>query len=403
MNIESLQAWVTENPLLGFGAIILASVIIFLIARFVIARALIYLATRTDTKYDDIAVRNLRPFRIAWAAPLLVIYFFAYFWPDYQNAIEKTALLVILWLLAITFNALLSALNEIYESSPSFSGVSIQGYLDIVKILVLIVVLILSISLISGQSPVSLLTGLGALTAVLLLVFRDTILSIVASIQISTHDMIKEGDWIEVPSYDADGDVINMDLHTVKVQNWDKTISMIPTYKMIDVAYKNWRGMQESGGRRIKRSISIDMASIRFCDKNMVLRLGKIDLIHDFLEAKLQEIQKFHTEYRDKIDSPLDGPQITNVEIFRAYVEAYLRSRDDLHQEGLSFLVRALAPSPSGLPIEAYVFTKTTDWFAYEKIQAEIFDHLLAAASYFDLRVFQEPTGLDFANLVKTS
>jgi len=263
MNIESLQAWVAENQLLGFGVIILASVIIFLIARFVIARALIYLATRTDTKYDDIAVRNLRPFRIAWAAPLLVIYFFAYFWPDYQNAIEKAALLVILWLLAITFNALLSALNEIYESSPSFSGVSIQGYLDIVKILVLIVALILSISLISGQSPVSLLTGLGALTAVLLLVFRDTILSIVASIQISTHDMIKEGDWIEVPSYEADGDVINMDLHTVKVQNWDKTVSTIPTYKLVDGSFKNWRSMQRVMLSLMPLSIMVDHLMIR--------------------------------------------------------------------------------------------------------------------------------------------
>jgi miniconductance mechanosensitive channel len=397
MDTIALQQWIEANQFLALVILLLLSVLGFFIARLVIGRGLTYVAKRSETKYDDIIVKHLKPFRIAWLAPLIVIYIFADVVSDYQLIIEEAALFLILWVSLLTFNALLNALNEIYESRPDFTGVAIQGYLDILKILVVILGIIFSISMFTGKSPLVLLTGLGALTAVLLFVFRDTILSIIASIQISTYDLVKEGDWIEVPSYDADGDVLNMSLHTIKIQNWDKTITVIPTYKMTEVAYKNWRGMTESGGRRIKRSITIDMASIKFCEQEMLSRLQKIDLIHEYLKVKNQEIEQFLRENADKIDSPLDGPQITNVEIYRAYMAAYLRGRDDIHKEGMTFLIRSLAPGREGLPIEVYAFTKTTDWEAYENIQAEIFDHLLAAVPNFDLRVFQEPTGMDFA------
>jgi miniconductance mechanosensitive channel len=397
MDVVQLKLWIEQNQLLALMGLFLLSMVGFFVVRFLIARSLIYLAKRTETQYDDIVVRHLRPFRAAWLAPVIVIYIFADLFPAYQSVIEVLSLFLILWIAIITFNAILSAVNDIYESSPNFSGVSIQGYLDIVKIFAIILGVIFSISLFTGKSPLVLLTGVGALMAVLLLIFRDTILSIVASVQISTYDLVKEGDWIEVPSYGADGDVLNLSLHTIKVQNWDKTITVIPTYKMIEVGYKNWRGMQESGGRRIKRSISIDMASIRFCDQAMLKEFRKIDLISLYLENRLQEMDQFLLEHADSIDSPLDGPQITNVEIFRAYIAAYLKSRDDIHQEGMTFLIRSLAPGRSGLPIEVYAFTKTTDWLIYEKIQAEIFDHLLAVAPIFGLRVFQEPTGMDFA------
>jgi miniconductance mechanosensitive channel len=397
MDITQLQLWIEQNPLLALFAIVILSVVGFFIARFIIAQSLIYLANRTDTKYDDIIVRHLRPFRVAWLAPVIVIYIFAYLFPTYQSLIEQVALFLILWISILTINAIFSAANDIYESSPSYSGVSIQGYLDIGKILIMIVGVIFSISLFTGKSPLVLLTGLGAIMAILLLIFRDTILSIVASVQISSYDLVKEGDWIEVPSYGADGDVLNMSLHSIKVQNWDKTITVIPTYKMIEVGYKNWRGMQESGGRRIKRSISIDMGSIQFCDQSMLKEFRKIDLIRSYLETRLQAIDQFHREHADQINSPLDGPQITNLEIFRAYIAAFLKSRDDIHQEGMTFLIRSLSPGRSGLPIEVYAFTKTTNWVEYEQIQGEIFDHLLAAAPNFKLRVFQEPTGMDFA------
>jgi miniconductance mechanosensitive channel len=398
MNLDQIQSWILVNPFLSLVGVIILSVDGFFVARFLVGQGLNFLSKRTETEVDDIIVKHLHPYRIAWLVPLGLLYFFAYLLPDYQNILQNVALFFVLWVVVITINALLSALNEIYESRPGFSGVSIQGYLDILKISIFIVGLILSISLVTGDSPLVLLTGLGAMTAVLMLVFRDTILSIVASIQISSHDLIKEGDWIEVPSYGADGDVLNMDLHTIKIQNWDKTITVIPTYKIVDVAYKNWRGMQESGGRRIKRSILIDMNSIVFCDQDAISEFRKIDLIQDYLTERLRVIDQFRTDNAELIDSPLDGPQITNVEIYRSYIEAYLKNRDDIHQKGLTFLIRALAPARDGLPIEVYAFSKTTDWVKYEGIQGEIFDHLLAAAPVFGLQVFQEPTGLDFAS-----
>lgn len=399
MIITDIQDWILQNPLWAFGVAVLLSLLVFFITRSIIVRALFYFAKRTETKYDDIIVRNLHLFRAAWLAPLVIIYSFAYLVPEYELIIKKVALFLILWVSTLTINSLITAVNEIYESRPNFTGVSIQGYLEIAKILVVLVGIILSISLLTEESPMALLTGLGALTAILLLIFRDTILSLVASIQITTLDLVKEGDWIEVPSYGADGDVLSMTLHTIKVQNWDKTISIIPTYKMTEVAYKNWRGMTESGGRRIKRSISIDMTSIQFCDQQMIERFKKVDIIREYIDCKLEEIEAEIQQKGIELDSPLDGRQLTNVGTFRAYIEAYLKHNPDIHTEEMTFLVRQLAPGPTGLPIEIYVFTTTTEWAEYEGIKSDIFDHLLAAASYFDLRVFQEPTGLDFAGL----
>ncbi len=400
MDSAQLQQWIDQNPTLALIGILLLSLIGFLLARAVIARGLMGIAKRTKTIYDDIIVHHLRPFRVAWLAPLAVIYAFAPTLPFSQEIVETVTLFLILWVSTFTLNALLSAVNEIYEASPNYRGISIQGFLDIVKILVILLAGILSVSIFTGKSPLVLITGVGALTAVLLLIFRDTILSIVASVQISAHDLIKEGDWIEVPSYEADGEVLNMSLHTIKIQNWDKTITVIPTYRIVEVAYKNWRGMQESGGRRIKRSIAIDMGSIKFCDPEMLAEVRKIDLIQEYLVVRLQAMDNYRREKAAQIDSPLDGPQITNVEILRAYMAAYLRNRADIHQADetqMPFLIRSLDPNRAGLPIEVYVFAKTTDWVAYEQIQAEIFDHFLAAAAYFGLRVFQEPTGMDFA------
>lgn len=402
MITPEVQEWIVENPLMALVAAIGVSLLFFLIARGIIARGLYYLAGRTETRYDDIIVKNLHPFRAAWLAPLIAIYSLAYLVPEQQLLIEKGALFLILWVSLFTLNSLITAVNEIYENRPGFTGVSIQGYLDITKILVILVGIILSVSLVTEESPAALLTGLGALTAVLLLIFRDTILSLVASIQITTLDLVKEGDWIEVPSYGADGDVLNMTLHTLKIQNWDKTISVIPTHKMTEVPYKNWRGMTESGGRRIKRSISIDMASIKFCDEEMVARYEEIDLLKDYIARKREEIQEYNAAHGFNMENKLNGRQLTNVGTFRAYMNAYLRSNEEIHQKGMTFLVRQLASGPTGLPLEIYVFTKTTDWMEYEGIQADIFDHLLAAASYFDLRVFQEPTGIDFAALANS-
>lgn len=396
MDIFELQKWIQANPGLSAPAAIVVVLLLYGLSRIILGRGLTYLTQRTKNKYDDIIMGRVRPYRVAWLVPFLILYAFAHLAGEGQAIVQNVALFFILWITALSLNGLLDAFNQIYESSPAFTGVSIQGYLDIVKILILVVAIILSVSLLTGESPLLLLSGLGALTAVLMFVFRDTILAVIASIQISAHDLVKEGDWLEVPSYDADGDVLNMSLHTIKIQNFDKTISVIPTHKMVEVSYKNWRGMQESGGRRIKRALQIDKTSIRFCDADMLARYRKINLIADFIEKKQDSIQAYR-EKNPNIDSPLDGPQVTNVEIYRAYIEAFLKNHPDIHIKKMTLLVRELAPGPMGLPIEIYVFTKTTQWADYEHIQAEVFDHLLAVTGFFDLRLFQEPSGSDFA------
>lgn len=388
-----------SRTLLAALSVVALAAIAFALARFVFARWFIRLSDRSATRVDDLLVRYLRPERMAWLAPLLVLYLGARLFPEQQEIISKVALGVILWLVAITFISLLSAINTIYESRADYSGVSIAGYLDLAKLVIVFVVVILSITLVTDKSPVALLTGLGAMAAVLMLVFQDTILALVASIQIAANGLLREGDWVEVPAYDANGNVVNINLHTIRVRNWDMTYSVIPTSKIMEVSFRNWRGMVESGGRRIERAIRLDQLSVTFCSLEMLRRLQKIDLIADWLAERIAALEAHMHAHAEHYDWPLDGPQVTNVEVFVHYIEAYLKSRDDIHTTGMAFLVRVLEPAPTGLPVEVYVFTRTTDWVAYEAIQGQIFNHLLAAVRVFDLRVFQEPTGLDFARL----
>jgi miniconductance mechanosensitive channel len=403
MTIQDIQSWLdlspTWPPWIVAGTVLVSSLVVFLITRVFIARGLVYLAERTESQYDDIVVEQLRPFRLAWIAPLLVIYSSSGLLPDAAEFIRKTVLLLALWLIVITINSLLNAVNSIYEASRSYRGQPIQGYLDLAKIIVGVVGIILSITILTGESPVVLLSGMGALMALLLVLFRDTLLSFVASVQIQSNDLVKEGDWIEMPSYGADGTVIDMALHTVRVQNWDNTFTVVPTYKLLDTPFKNWRGMQESGGRRIKRAVHIDLNSIRFCDQAMIDRFTGIDLVKSYLETELAEMAP-----EGDADQPdqSNRQQITNMSVFRAYVISYLKNRPDIHGESMTFLVRQLAPGPTGMPLEIYVFTKTVDWIEYEAIQDEIINHLVAAAPQFDLRIFQEPTGGDFLSLARS-
>jgi len=382
------QTWLDSNPINPTIAVVVGALLVFLIARFVVARGLIYLTTRTQNKWDDILVKHLHPYRLAWVAPLVVFYLFAYLWPEAESLVETGSLFLIVWLVVLTFTSMLSAVNLIYESRATYTGVSIQGYLDLGKIVFLAVGAILSVSLITGQSPVLLLSGLGAIAAVLLLIFHDTILALVASIQIAANDLVREGDWIEVPGFNADGDVTNISLHSIKIQNFDKTFTVIPTYKLMDVSFKNWRGMSQAGGRRIKRSIFIDIQTIRFCDQVDMERLNKLGLLKDYIPTR---------SWSPDGASP-EKPRSTNVGAFMAYIEAYLRSRPDMHKD-MTLLIRHLDPGPNGLPIEIYVFSNTTVWEQYEAIQASIFDHLLAVIPEFELRVFQQPTGKDFTVL----
>jgi miniconductance mechanosensitive channel len=291
--------------------------------------------------------------------------------------------------LGLTLNELLSILNNASSKYDALKDRPIKGYIQIVKIILNAFIFIIVFAILSGQSVTYYISGLGALTAVLLLVFQDTILSFVASVQIGQNNIINNGDWIEVPEYGADGDVIDIALHTVKVQNWDKTITSIPTSKIISTSVKNWRGMSEFGGRRIMRSITVDISSIKFLSIQDIENLKKIPPIKSYLDEKIKEVEIFNNDSSNDA-SQIEQRNLTNIGTFRAYVENYLRQNESLDTQNMTFLVRQLAPTNQGVSIQIYTFTKTTDWVEYEKIQSDIFDHLLAVLHKFDLRAYQD-------------
>jgi len=267
-----------------------------------------------------------------------------------------------------------------------------------VKIAIYAIAAILIIATLIDRSPLILLSGLGAMAAVLILVFQDTLLSLVAGIQISSTDMVRVGDWIEMPSLDADGDVTEISLYTVRVQNWDKTISSIPIRKLVTESFKNWRGMSESGGRRIKRALHLDQTSIRFLSAKEIEKLRRFRRLESYLDKKETELKEWNEKLGKESETSANTRRLTNVGTFRAYVEAYLKSHPRIRQD-MTLLVRQLQPSREGLPIELYCFTNTTAWNDYEAIQSDIFDHIIALLPEFGLRVFQDPTGSDFKQL----
>ncbi len=304
--------------------------------------------------------------------------------------------------IALTFSNALDALNHAYERRPEAKAKPIKGYLQITKIVLYIITAVLMISTLINRSPLILLSGLGAITAVLMLIFQDTLLSLVASVQISSGDLLRVGDWIEMPNLNADGDVIDIALHTVKVQNWDKTITTLPTRRLITDPFKNWRGMQESGGRRIKRPIFLDQDSIRFLNEEEVAGLKRFSLLKEYLEGKEAEIARWNTSLGEHADAEVNRRRITNIGTFRAYVFNYLRRHPSIHQE-MTLLVRQLNPTSDGLPLEIYCFTNDTRWGVYENIQSDLFDHLLAILPEFGLRVFQNPAGADFRKIAEVA
>lgn len=300
--------------------------------------------------------------------------------------------------LALAISAALDVANLLYQRRPDAAARPIKGYLQVAKIVIFVVAAILTIAALIDRSPLILLSGLGAMAAVLMLVFQDTLLSLVASVQISSNDMVRVGDWIEMPQLNADGDVIDIALHTVKVQNWDKTITTIPTKRLITESFKNWRGMSEFGGRRIRRSLLIDQNSVHFFSAAERDGLHRFDLLRDYLAVKQDELGTWNAQLEKQGRDPVNARRLTNIGTFRIYVERYLRSHSGIHQE-MTLLVRQLAPGPGGLPLEIYCFTNTTRWNEYETIQADIFDHLLAIIPEFSLRLFQHPCGADIRGL----
>lgn len=314
--------------------------------------------------------------------------------PAATALVRNVAGALIVLTIAMATAAALGLVNEIHQRRPDAASRPIKGYVQVAKLLVYCVAAILMVAALMDRSPVLLFSGLGAMAAVLMLVFKDTILSLVASVQIGSNDMVRVGDWIEMPQLHADGAVIDIALHTVKVQNWDKTITTIPTHRLIAESFKNWRGMTESGGRRIKRSLAIDQTSIRFLAPDDVAALRRFALIRDYLDAKDAEIRAWNQERPERTQEQVNARRITNIGTFRAYVLAYLRDRRDI-SDSMTLLVRQLQPGPTGLPLEIYAFTATTAWAEYEGVQGDIFDHLLAILPEFGLRLFQEPSGGD--------
>jgi len=311
--------------------------------------------------------------------------------------VRRVSAAFIVLTVAVAFSNFLAAVNDIYNETYSEArNRPIKGYLQVVSIFLYVAAGIVIVAILADRSPVVFLSGLGALTAVLLLVFRDTLLSLVASVQIMSNDMIRIGDWVEMPQAHADGDVVDIALHTVKIQNWDKTISTIPTHQFITESFKNWRGMSESGGRRIKRSLNLDLGSIHFLTREEADHLERYEFLSAYMRGKRRELAEANRRPTEDPEVIPERRRLTNVGTFRAYVEHYLRHHPKVHQE-MTLLVRQLQPGPEGLPIEIYCFTNDTAWGTYEGVQADIFDHLIAVLPEFGLCAFQQPAGSDFA------
>ena len=391
--------------LVALALVALLALLAHRLARGPLLRGLAAIIHRTDIPHDDVLVKCRVLHRLAHLVPGLIFYHLGALalegHPISVKTVQTAAHIYLVLTGMLVVGASISAGGRIYYNMRASHGGSIVGLVQFLKILLYLLGLVLVVSILFGHSLLYLLSGLTAMTAVLLLVFRDLILGLVAGIQISVNRMVASGDWIEMPQHGADGDVLDITLMTVKVQNWDKTITTIPTYALISESFKNWRGMQDSGGRRIKRAIYLDVSTIKFCDEEMLVRFAKIQYITAHIERKKKELAEYNALNQVDLSHLVNGRRMTNIGTFRAYVRAYLQNHPQINRD-MTFFVRQLAPTAKGLPIEIYVFCKDKVWANYEAIQADIFDHIFAIVPAFDLRVFQEPTGTDFRTLGET-
>ena len=389
--IDNLHYVDVEDPYIILLISILFAYILFLVTNQIILRSIAKIFRKTSTKLDDILLEQKVFNKLPYLIPLIFLYSLRDVIPFFKS-VDRFLIALIALIILISLNALINAINVVYRKSKFAEKLNIKSYAQVVKLILNSVGIIIIAALLAGKSPIYFLSGLGALTAVLILVFKDTILSLVSSVQISSNDLFKIGDWIEAPQFGADGNVIDIALHSVKVQNWDKTICVVPTNQLINSSFKNWRGMSESGGRRIKRSIKINMKSIKFCSDSMIEKFKTIYLLKDYMEEKLKEINVHNIDKKINEADVVNRRSLTNVGTFRAYIKFYLKNNAKIHND-MTFLVRQLAPQSDGLPIEIYVFSNDTNWVNYEAIQSDIFDHLLAILPEFDLEVFQNLTG----------
>jgi len=400
--VEAFQEWIAQGAwmetLLALAAVLLVSLLAEFVARRVILALVKRVVEKSRSDWDDVLQSNRVFERLAHLLPTLVVYYGIRWVPSLPEAIgvvvQRVTVASLVVIVLSCLSAFLRAANEIYSANPASRHRPIKGYLQILQIAIYVLGTISVLAILMDRSPLVFLSGVGAMTAILMLVFKDTILSLVASVQLTSNGMVAVGDWIEMPAFGADGDVIDIALHTIKVQNWDKTITTIPTHKLIDNSFKNWKGMSESGGRRIKRSLQLDMGTIRFLETEEIERFSHFALLRDYIAEKKAALDASNQEHSGS-DVTANERRLTNVGTFRAYIVNYLRQHSKIHQESMTFLVRQLAPTPEGVPIEIYVFSNDTNWVNYEGIQSDLFDHLLAIAPEFGLAVYQRPSGTD--------
>tara|TARA_Y100001970_G_C14234969_1_gene861251 strand:+ start:644 stop:1855 length:1212 start_codon:yes stop_codon:yes gene_type:complete len=396
-NIISSFNNLMDSNLMFACLVICLSIFSYLITKFILSNIVSRFFRKTSTQIDDMLIDNGFLNRLSYTVPLIIIYTMVEYKFGDIDLISRIIYASFSIIGISVIHSVLTTVNEIYSKSKFSDRLNIKSYVQIVRLIVTLFGIVIVIAFLSNQSPWYLLSGLGALTAVLMLIFKDTILSFVSSIQITSSDLFKVGDWVEAPQFGADGDVVDIALHTIRIQNWDKTITTIPTHKLIDSSFKNWRGMSESGGRRIKRSINIDLNSVKFCDSEMIEKYKKINILSDYIDSKKSEIDDYNKS-KEISNSILNGRALTNIGTYRAYIQNYLRSNANIHPD-MTFLIRQLSPGDNGVPLEVYVFSNNINWVEYESIQSDIFDHLIASVKEFDLVLFQNPTGNDFKKI----
>ncbi|GAB1445126.1 mechanosensitive ion channel [Flammeovirgaceae bacterium] len=384
-------------------AIIAIGIIVDLIIRKVLLTSFERIVRKTKTDWDDLLIEHKVINSLAHLVPVLVIFKFLPVIFDYHETavgiIERIGnILVILVSMQLLFR-LLNIIKIIISRNKLFKDKPLDSYFQLIKIIFGIILGILILSILANKSIVYFFGAFGAMTAVLLLVFKDTILGFIASIQLAANDMIRIGDWIQMEKYGADGDVIEINLTTVKIRNWDKTISTVPTYSFISDSFKNWRGMQEIGSRRIARSVFINQRTVKFADSEMINRFKNIHILKSYIEEKELEIKNYNESRKIDINQVSNGRRMTNLGCFRAYLLNYLKNHPKITQD-LTILVRQLEPNENGIPIQVYAFSSDIRWAMYEDIQSDIFDHILAVIHQFDLEVFQNPSGSDFKKLL---
>lgn len=376
------------------AGLLLISFVVYMISRHVVLRILSHYIRNNRFRWDTLMLERKVFQRLTQLVPALILYSAAPVLAGYQTIFQRIISVYIIIITIAVLDALLNAADDIYKTFSVSRQKPIKGYLQGIKIFIFVVGGVIILARILGESPIILLSGIGAMTAVVLLIFQDSILGLVAGIQLATNDMVRIGDWIEMPKYNADGDVFEISLTTVKVANFDRTITTIPPHALVKDSFRNWRGVMDAGARRIMRAIYIDTTSIQFCSGEMLAQFRNIEYLQEYIDQRLAEIEKYNQEHNVNTNELVNGRRMTNIGTFRAYIQRYLHSHTQIRHDMVQ-MVRQLPPKEFGLPLELYMFTCTTNWAEYETIQADIFDHLLAVAPRFGLRIFQSPSGHD--------